>query len=76
MSSAFVDPEDEAEYFSNIGKVNPTDKVEVKTIKKYVFVTENMNYGLTEEDEKHIIRYDLKGSRMKRFVVEKPRKDL
>lgn len=43
-------------------------KVVLKTIKKYVFVIENLNYGLTAEDEKHLIRYDLKGSTLNRFV--------
>jgi len=45
----------------------------LKTIKKYVFVVENLNYGLTEEDEKHIVRYDLKGSTLNRFVQDKDR---
>ena len=34
-------------------------------------MSENLNYGLTEEDEKHLIRYDLKGSTLNRFVQDK-----
>ena len=52
------------------------EKVETKTEKKYIFVTENINYGLTEEDEKSIIRYDLKGSRRNRFVTVKEKIEL
>ena len=37
--------------------------------KKYVYITENLNYGIRPEDEFHILRYDLKGSTVKRFVT-------
>ena len=47
----------------------------IKTIKKYVFVSENLNYGLAEEDERHIIRYDLKGSTLNRFVMDPKEKE-
>lgn len=50
-------------------------KIVVKTVKKYIFVIENLNFGIGNEDEKHIIRYDLKGSTLNRFVQEKELKE-
>lgn len=41
---------------------------QTKTIKKYLFITENLNFGIKPEDEAHIMRYDLKGSKVNRFV--------
>ena len=41
---------------------------QTKTIKKYLFITENLNFGIKPEDESHIVRYDLKGSKLNRFV--------
>ena len=46
-----------------------------ETTKKYIFVCENLNYGIKEEDEKHLIRYDLKGSTLNRFVINKTEKE-
>jgi 1-phosphatidylinositol-3-phosphate 5-kinase len=47
-----------------------------KTItKKYVYITENLNYGIKPENEIHILRYDLKGSTVNRFV-KKQNKDM
>ena len=43
--------------------------------KKYVYITENLNYGIKPEDEFHILRYDLKGSTVNRFV-KKQSKDV
>ena len=66
-----IDPDDEAEYLQSCAHSVPDkhhSKVTLKTFKKYVFVSENLNYGLTPEDEKHLIRYDLKGSTANRFV--------
>lgn len=39
-----------------------------KIVKKYIYITENLNFGIKPEDEPHIIRYDLKGSTLNRFV--------
>ena len=39
-----------------------------KVTKKYIYITENLNFGIKKEDESHIIRYDLKGSTLNRFV--------
>jgi len=39
-----------------------------KVVKKYIYVTENLNFGIKPEDEPHIVRYDLKGSTLNRFV--------
>lgn len=36
--------------------------------KKYIYISENLNFGIRPEDEQHIIRYDLKGSTLNRFV--------
>lgn len=36
--------------------------------KKYIFVSENLNLGITNEEEADIVRYDLKGSEKNRFV--------
>ena len=33
-----------------------------------MYVTENLNFGIKPEDENHIIRFDLKGSELNRFV--------
>lgn len=33
-----------------------------KPDKKYIYIIENLNFGIKPEDEGHIIRYDLKGS--------------
>lgn len=41
---------------------------QTKTTKKYLFITENLNFGIKPEDESHIMRYDLKGSKVNRFV--------
>jgi 1-phosphatidylinositol-3-phosphate 5-kinase len=38
------------------------------TQKRYILVQENLNLGITSADEKHIVRYDLKGSESNRFV--------
>ena len=46
-----------------------------KITKKYVYITENLNFGIKPEDESHIIRYDLKGSKNNRFVKNKEGKD-
>ena len=46
-------------------------KNQTETIKKYIFVIEDLNYGLSEKDEKHLVRYDLKGSTLNRFVYYK-----
>ena len=35
---------------------------------KYILLQENLNLGITASEEKNIVRYDLKGSEMKRFV--------
>jgi hypothetical protein len=43
--------------------------------KKYVYITKNLNYGIKPEDEFHILRYDLKGSTVNRFV-KKHNKDV
>ena len=48
------------------GKQNKKNKVE--SVKKYIFVIENLNYGIKESDEKHLVRYDLKGSTLNRWV--------
>mmetsp|Transcript_32323 Transcript_32323/g.31627 ORF Transcript_32323/g.31627 Transcript_32323/m.31627 type:complete len:258 (-) Transcript_32323:132-905(-) len=41
----------------------------VKIQKKYVYVMENLNYGIPpEKEDKCIVRYDLKGSSLNRFV--------
>lgn len=40
-------------------------------VKKYIYVSENLNFGIKPEDEEHIIRYDLKGSSLNRFVKNK-----
>jgi len=37
-------------------------------IKKYLYITENLNFGIKPSDEKNILRYDLKGSTVNRFV--------
>jgi 1-phosphatidylinositol-3-phosphate 5-kinase len=39
-----------------------------KVVKKYIYITENLNFGIKPEDEPHIVRYDLKGSTLNRFV--------
>jgi 1-phosphatidylinositol-3-phosphate 5-kinase len=39
-----------------------------KITKKHIYITENLNFGIKPEDEPHIIRYDLKGSTLNRFV--------
>jgi len=39
-----------------------------KIIKKHIYITENLNFGIKPQDEHHIIRYDLKGSTLNRFV--------
>ena len=39
-----------------------------KITKKHIYITENLNYGIKPEDEGHIVRYDLKGSTLNRFV--------
>lgn len=39
-----------------------------KITKKYIYITENLNFGIKPEDEGHIVRYDLKGSTLNRFV--------
>lgn len=36
--------------------------------KVYVFVMENLNLGITQKEEAHIVRYDLKGSELNRLV--------
>ena len=41
---------------------------QTKITKKYLYITENLNFGIKPEDEQHIIRYDLKGSNLNRFV--------
>ena len=46
-----------------------------KIMKKYLYITENLNFGIKPEDESHIIRYDLKGSSLNRFVKNKENKD-
>lgn len=46
-----------------------------KMTKKYIYITENLNFGIKPEDEGHIIRYDLKGSNLNRFVKNKENKD-
>ena len=71
QSANIIDPDDEAEYFQSCTIPEKNQKIVIKTSKKYVFVSENLNYGLTEEDEKHLIRYDLKGSTLNRFVQDK-----
>jgi hypothetical protein len=43
--------------------------------KKYVYITENLNYEIKAEDEFHILRYDLKGSTVNQFV-KKQTKDV
>lgn len=40
------------------------------SIKKYILVLENLNLGIKPDDEKHIVRYDLKGSELNRFIRE------
>jgi len=42
-----------------------------KVTKHHVFISENLNFGISEEDEEHVIRYDLKGSSLNRFVTER-----
>ena len=39
-----------------------------KEKKVYVLVLENLNLGISQDDEQHIMRYDLKGSEVNRFV--------
>jgi hypothetical protein len=41
-----------------------------KITKKYIYITENLNFGIKPEDEAHIVRYDLKGSTLNRFVKD------
>jgi hypothetical protein len=73
--AGIIDPDDEAEYIQSCqnqlveGKHRKGQNCE--TIKKYIFVSENLNYGLTEADEQNLIRYDLKGSTLNRFVQDK-----
>ena len=70
--AGIIDPDDEAEYNQSCqnqqveGKHKKSSNCE--TIKKYIFVSENLNYGLHESDEQSLIRYDLKGSTLNRFV--------
>lgn len=40
-------------------------------MKKYLYITENLNFGIKPEDELNIIRYDLKGSSINRFIHKK-----
>ena len=70
IDPGIIDPDDESEYVQSCLVPEKNQKVVLKTIKKYVFVSENLNYGLTEEDEKNLIRYDLKGSTLNRFVQD------
>ena len=35
-----------------------------------MYVTENMNFGIKPEDENDILRFDLKGSTLNRFVQD------
>lgn len=49
-------------------KNNYKDNNTKQQTKKYIYITENLNYGLKKEDEPHLIRYDLKGSTLNRFV--------
>ena len=76
-AAGIIDPDDLAEYLHSCNSqvLEKNQKVNIKTIKKYVFVTENLNYGLSEEDERHIIRYDLKGSTLNRFVMDPKEKE-
>eukprot|EP00349_Pseudokeronopsis_sp_Brazil_P010858 CAMPEP_0202979302 /NCGR_PEP_ID=MMETSP1396-20130829/85490_1 /ASSEMBLY_ACC=CAM_ASM_000872 /TAXON_ID= /ORGANISM="Pseudokeronopsis sp., Strain Brazil" /LENGTH=189 /DNA_ID=CAMNT_0049718665 /DNA_START=302 /DNA_END=871 /DNA_ORIENTATION=- len=40
-----------------------------KVTKKYVYVMENLNFGIpAEKEDKFIVRYDLKGSSLNRFI--------
>lgn len=72
VAAGIIDPDDQAEYLQSCSSqvLEKNQKVNIKTIKKYVFVSENLNYGLTDEDERNIIRYDLKGSTLNRFVMD------
>ena len=36
--------------------------------KLYILVLENLNLGIKPEEEPHIVRYDLKGSKKNRFI--------
>jgi len=36
----------------------------------YILVLENLNLGIKPHEETHIVRYDLKGSELNRFVKE------
>lgn len=35
-----------------------------------MLILENLNLGIKSEDEQHIVRYDLKGSELNRFVKD------
>lgn len=48
-------------------KIDSAERPDLKT-KQYLLIQENLNLGITEEDEKHIMRYDLKGSQINRLV--------
>ena len=41
---------------------------QTRVTKKYLYVTENLNFGIKPEDEEKIHRFDLKGSTKNRFV--------
>ena len=45
------------------------DENQAKT-KKFVLILENLNLGIKQEDEQNIVRYDLKGSELNRFVKD------
>ena len=45
-------------------------------MKKYLYITENLNFGIKPEDEGHIVRFDLKGSNLNRFVKNTDNKDV
>jgi 1-phosphatidylinositol-3-phosphate 5-kinase len=46
------------------------NKEQPKITKKYIYITENLNFGIKQDDEHQIVRYDLKGSTLNRFVKD------
>lgn len=39
-----------------------------KPTKRYILVLENLNLGISPTEEKNVVRYDLKGSELNRFI--------
>lgn len=73
LCRGIIDPDDQADYiktlnFPNEYKATKKSSSNSVTTKKYILVMENLNFGLTAADEKHLIRFDLKGSTTNRFV--------